>query len=147
MTFTNLTDDSISQMLADVEELMKAQPRSVIRITHYYDIGNQEVFVERQTGEVDAMRAALYSQFMCEEWFGEASVLTNLGVAAMLVMFYGYRQAAAEPAAMCRADIDMYCDREAALGALYDELMADPTLPRAGMREAMAQFVDGATRT
>lgn len=98
---------------------------TTIRITHHYDIGNQDVFVERRTGDVDPLRAALYCQFQSEEWFDESSALTNLGIAAMLVMHYGFRQAAATDD--CQM-IDMYSEREAACGPQRGALMAEISL-------------------
>jgi hypothetical protein len=112
---------------------------STIRITHHYDIGNQDVFVTRKDGDVDPLRAALYCQFKSEEWFDESSALTNLGIAALLVMHYGFRQAAATED--CQT-IDMYREREAACGPRYGELMADVSLHRDGLRESMTNFFD-----
>jgi hypothetical protein len=114
---------------------------STIRITHHYDVGNQDVFVTRRSGDVDPLRAALYCQFKSEEWFDEPSALTNLGIAAMLVMHHGFRQAAATDDDDCQI-IDMYREREAACGPRYDELMADASLHREGLRESMANFFD-----
>lgn len=110
---------------------------SIIRITHHYDIGNQDVFITRKTGDVNPLHAALYCQFMSEEWFGEGSSLTNLGIAAMLVMYYGFCHAAVTED--CQT-IDMYSDREAACSPLYGVLMADTSLHRDGLRESMTNF-------
>lgn len=119
---------------------------TTIRITHHYDVGDQDVFVTRRTGDVDPLRAALYCQFKSEEWFDEPSALTNLGIAAMLVMHYGFRQAAAiiddEFDNEKCLTIDMYREREKACGSFYEELMRDVSLQREGLRESMANFFD-----
>ena len=110
---------------------------SAVRITHHYDIGNQDVFVERRSGDVDAKRAAIYCQFKAEEWFN-AHEFSNLGIAAMLVAFYGFQHTR-----VCECPtIDLYADREAACGSTYHELMADASLHREGMKEVMKLFVD-----
>lgn len=113
---------------------------TTIRITHHYDKGNQDMYLSRKSGDVDPLRAALFCQFKCEEWHGQHNGLTNLGVAAMLVMHYGFRQEPVADHSLCRT-IDMYVDREKACGPLYFELMADLSLNRDGLREHMANFV------
>ena len=57
---------------------------TVYKIHHNYDIGNSAVFI---TSETDPTRAAVYCQFMAEEWFGEGHALSNLAVANALVYF------------------------------------------------------------
>jgi len=56
-------------------------------------IGDQGVTVQAPAG-FDARRAALYVQFKAEEWFGDDKMVTNLGIAAALVAFYGCKHAA-----------------------------------------------------
>lgn len=115
---------------------------NIYRIRHYYDVGNQDIYVVRRSGDVDAKRAALYCQFKSEEWFAEDAGLMTLGVAALLTMFYGYRQAPV-PDHDDFIDIDMYREREAAVqGSLYRELMADESLHRDGLRDHMKNFLN-----
>lgn len=127
--------------IAAIKEEMRKQAEITFRITHHYDIGNQDVYIERREGSVDAKRAALYCQFMCEEWFGEQAILSNLGIASMLITFYGFRHAASVPSESCTT-IDMHSDREAACGGLYHELMDDASLQRERLREYMAPHID-----
>lgn len=109
---------------------------NAVRITHHYDIGNQDVFVERRTGEVDPMRAAIYCQFKAEKLAGDREVM-NLGIAAALIAFYGFVHCAE-----CECPtIDLYKDREAFCGPRHEGLMADESLHREGLEEFMARFV------
>lgn len=134
-------DEQLETTIADAEEAMGQHALSTYRISHRYDIGDQAVYINRREGDVDAKRAALYCQFMCEEWFGGGSILTNLGIAALLVAFYGFRHTASVPDEACTS-IDMYSDREAACGDLYFELMKDESLRRDGLKEYMAPHID-----
>lgn len=131
-----LSPEEESELIADIER----DKRDRVCIRHHYDIGDQRVFLRRLTGDVDAKRAAVYLQFKCEEWFGVEKMLTNLGVAALLVTFYGFQHG---PADTICTDVDMYSDRERACGAPHRELMADASLFREGLREAMAPHVIG----
>jgi hypothetical protein len=133
-----LTDEVIAEMTKEIEADCSDETDRTFRITHRYDLGNQDVYVMRRTGDVNPLRAALYCQFKCEEWLEHESFeMTNLGIAAMLVMHYGFRQA---PATDACTTIDMHSDREKACGQPYYELMADPSLHREGLREAMTHF-------
>lgn len=118
-----------------------ANSERTFRIRHDCDIGNQDVYVERRYGSVDGKRAALYCQFKCEEWLGPQNMLSNLAVAALLVMFYGYCHAAVASEGNY-TDIDMYSDRENACGGLFYELMADASLHHEGMREALSLLAE-----
>lgn len=107
-----------------------------IRVTHHYDIGNQDVFVERRTGDVDPVRAAIYCQFKAEEAAGDREVM-NLGIAAALVAFYGFVHCAE-----CECPtVDLYKDREAFCGQGHADLMADASLHREGLGEFLQRFV------
>lgn len=107
-----------------------------VRITHHYDIGNQDVFVERRTGDVDPVRAAIYCQFKAEKLAGDREVM-NLGIAAALIAFYGFVHCAE-----CEClTIDLYKDREAFCGPGHAELMGDQSLHREGLEEFLARFV------
>lgn len=130
------TPEELAELEAEVEQLKRDQ----VCITHHYDIGDQRVFLRRVAGTVDAKRAALYLQFRCEEWFGTSKMLTNLGIASLLVTHYGFQHA---PATEVCSVIDMYSDREAACGGLSAELVRDLSLYREGIREAMIPHLDG----
>lgn len=134
-------DEEIARIEDEIESERRVSAMTTFRIRHHYDIGDQKVFVERRSGDVDAKRAAVYCEFQCTEWFGPGFMLSNLAVAAMLVMFYGYRHTAVVSDGSY-TDIDMYSEREKACGELYAELMADESLRRDGMREVMARCLD-----
>lgn len=115
---------------------------NAIRIFHYYDIGDQDVYVRPKKDQefVDPRKAAIYCQFRCEEWFGEEKILNNLGVAAILCMFYGYRFS--PKATNLWLEIDMHHDRDAFCGQQFSLLMSDPSLQRNGLRDIMKHFID-----
>ena len=136
-----LSDEEI----AEFEAQIRRDRETNIRVTHFYDIGNQDVYVKRFDGTVDGKRAALYCQFQCESWFGSDAMLSNLAIAALLCMFYGYRHRAADgPVSECSTTVDMYSDREVACGTTYLELLNDASLHRAGMREVMVTLFERA---
>jgi hypothetical protein len=62
----------------DIEEDLRREEARIYRITHTYDIGNQDVYVEHPTGDVDGKRVALYCWFKASEWFGSAAIVSNL---------------------------------------------------------------------
>jgi hypothetical protein len=100
-------------------------------ISHKYDIGDQAVYVERiDSASADAKRAAAYVWWKCNEFFGDRKTLSNLGVAALLVQFYGYRHTARR--SVC-TQVDLYKDTEG-----KGCVTADDSLFRDGLREAMA---------
>lgn len=74
------------------EDLAGEGGEDVFCVTHCYDMADMRVFIKRSRGCVDAFRAAAYCQFMCELWFGPHKILTNLGVASLMVALYGYQQ-------------------------------------------------------
>ncbi len=84
--------------------------RQVYKIHHHYDIGNQAIYVSSKS---DPTRAAVFCQFMSEEWFGYEHSLSNLAIANILVSLYGCWQAAETENYI---SIDMYSDREALCG-------------------------------
>lgn len=131
-------DDHFDAMLADAEIDLKAEGEKIYRITHHYDIGDQDVHVEHPTGEVDGKRVALYCWFKACEWFGMSVVVSNLGIATAMVSLYGFRHCAVHPFSTA---VDLYHDVEGFKG--YDELMADASLHRDGLRELLAPHVDG----
>jgi hypothetical protein len=126
--------------IKEIEASIALDKTKYFRITHHYDIGNQDVYVKRKTGSIDGKRAALYCQFMAEEWFGNGVIVSNLGIAAMLVTFYGFFHAAKTDTC---TDIDMYYDRERACGPNINELLNDPELARPGLKEAIEPHLDG----
>lgn len=131
-------DEAHRQMIEDAEEDLKAEGAEVYRITHHYDIGNQDVYVRHPTGEVDGKRVALYCWFKACEWFGMSIVVSNLGIASAMVALYGFRHCATHPFATA---VDLYHDAEGYRE--YESLMNDPALHRDGLREALAPHVDG----
>ncbi|HGO6128507.1 TPA: hypothetical protein ACK3RK_007092 [Burkholderia cepacia] len=131
-------DDHFDAILADAEIDLKAEGEKIYRITHHYDIGDQDVHVEHPTGEVDGKRVALYCWFKACEWFGMSVVVSNLGIATAMVSLYGFRHCAVHPFSTA---VDLYHDAEGFKG--YDELMADPSLHRDALRELLAPHVDG----
>lgn len=106
-------------------------------ITYFYGDGGAPVYIKRVTGNVDAKRAAMYCQFKCEEWFGHEKMLTNLGIASLLITFYGFQYHHGGP----YNEIDMYHDRSAFCGEKYNELMLDAALQREKLREYMEPHV------
>lgn len=109
-------------------------------IQHHYDIGDQRVYVRRVSGNVDIKKAAVYCQFKCEEWFGAEKMLSNLGVASLLVTFYGFQHTSVVDG--CDV-VDMHLHREESCGAGYYALMADETLYRDKLKEYMETHVIG----
>lgn len=107
-------------------------------ITHHYDIGDQRVYVEATGADsADPKRAISYLVWMCDEWYGHRLMLSNLGAAAMLVVFYGYQHAAS-----CACEIvDMYSDTEGRGPAIYQEILQDVTLHRPGLKAAMQPYL------
>lgn len=134
-------DEPSEDEIAEWREQSHEEAARNFRIHHHYDIGNQDVYVERHEGVVDGKRAAIYCQFQCEEWFGHDAMLSNLGVGTLLCMFYGFRHRAVAVLESA-TEIDMYSDREKACGGLAFELLADPSLHRPGMREVMEKLVE-----
>jgi hypothetical protein len=99
-------------------------------ICHHYDIGDLGVTVRAPIG-FDAKRAAVYVQFWAEEWFGDGETLSNLGIAAALVVFYGCKHTQRNPRGEV-IDLFFECSE---MCARADKLMADPALHREGLRE------------
>lgn len=117
----------------------------VYRITHHYDIGNQDVYLTRRKtedgvgNEIDARRAALYCWCVAEAAYGHILV-SNLGIAAALCRFYGFTHHWATYGAQV---VDLYGDLEG-LGPAYAPLMADPALAREGLAQWLEPFVSPA---
>lgn len=126
------TDVEIHEM----ESAIEAEKSRTFRITHHYDIGNQDVFVERAEGDVNGLRAALFCWFKACEWFGDSAMVSNLGIASLLVTFYGFRHCAVSQTC---TTVDLYADAERVEN--YDALMSDPSLDREGLRAAMQPHV------
>ena len=115
----------------------------VYRIFHAMDLEDFSVFVAPKDGAPDTRRAALYCQFKAEEWFGDEVMLSNLGVASLLVQFYSHEQAPRLRDLRPEWFIDLYGDREAVCGRPWRELMADQSLARQGLKRAMHPFLMG----
>lgn len=130
-------EEAFERMLDDAENDLRLEGQSIFRITHHYDIGNQDVYVEDPTGEVDGRRVALYLWFKACEWFGYAKLISNLGIASVMVTSYGFRHCAVHP---FPTTVDLYADAEGFAG--YEELMSDAALHRDGLKEALAPHVE-----
>ena len=87
------------------------------KICHGLDRGNMSVFVASKT---DPTRAAVYCQFMAEDWYGHETTLSNLAVANALVSLYDCWLAEECSKAIT---IDMYAARETLNGEWYLSLM------------------------
>ncbi len=130
-------EEAFERMLDDAENDLRLEGQSIYRITHHYDIGNQDVYVEDPTGEVDGRRVALYLWFKACEWFGYEKLISNLGIASVMVTSYGFRHCAVHP---FPSTVDLYADAEGFAGK--EELMSDAALHRDGLKEALAPHVE-----
>ena len=137
MTTTDSAMDFDESLFKDIEAQLQEEAKRKYRITHHYDIGDQDVYVEHPTGEVDGKRVALYCWFKAAEWFGDSALVSNLGIASLMVAFYGFRHCAVT----ISTTVDLYSDAESFKG--YKELMAEETLSHEGLRAAMAPHVSG----
>ncbi|WP_454727693.1 MULTISPECIES: hypothetical protein [Cupriavidus] len=126
----------MQMIIGEIETDLAREAASRFRITHHYDIGNQDVYVERATGEADGRRAALYCWFKACEWFGESAIVSDLGIASMLVTFYGFQHCAASNIS---TTVDLYADAEGFSD--YAALMRDESLFRDGLQKAMRPHV------
>lgn len=130
----------VKQYVAIVDEASN-HPASEVTycIIHHYDIGDQTVYVERKNGDVDAKRAAVFCLFKAEEWFGHGAMISNLGIAACLCAFYGFRHTAKTSMANV---LDLYYDRERMCGPRSVDLLNSVSLHRDGLREFIAPFME-----
>lgn len=103
-------------------------------IRHYYDAGDLGISVAAPD-DLDVRRAAIYIELMAEKWFGDDTCVTNLGIAAALVSFYGCKQAPRNDHGQV---IDMHHDREEMCG---QDLIAASDLYRDGLREFLSAHV------
>jgi uncharacterized cysteine cluster protein YcgN (CxxCxxCC family) len=131
------SDAQIDEYNATQYELDMSDSIGIYCIEHFYDMGDQRIYIKRVSGDIDAKRAAIYCQFKCEEWFGSEKMLTNLGVASLLITFYGYQHYRMAPG----TKIDMHADRVFFCGDNYKELIGDQTLYREKLREYMESHV------
>lgn len=135
---SNVTQEPDADDIAEIEASIAREKRTNLCIYHHYDIGDQRVYVQRKTGNVDAKRAAVFCLFMAEEWFGPNFMASNLGIAACLCAFYGFRHTARTSMA---TDIDLHYDRER-MCVNHVDLMNDTSLHRAGLREFITPFLE-----
>ena len=110
----------------------------IYRITHHYQLGNQDVFVRSSEDPTDA---AIYCQFVAETLPVEKpeNIVSNLGIAAALVQFYGCFHSAASHDAVT---IDMHVDREARCGDWWIKHEHDSPLARDGLAEYLQAHVE-----
>ena len=77
----------------------------------------------------------LYLQFQAEAFYGESAMLSNLGIAALLIEHYGFQHWRATAACIF---IDMYSEREhASYPQHYRALMENKELYREGLKSSM----------
>lgn len=125
------------QQIEIMHEILPSDTTTFV-IHHYYDIGDQRVAVQAPYGS-DPRRAAIYLQLKAEEWFGDSASVSNLGIAAALVAFYGCTHGVRSEH---EEHIDMYTDRSAML-CDYASLISDPSLVREGLRDFLARHLVG----
>ena len=131
--------DRTRHALIDIEQELSAirsRPYAhVYCIYHAYDVGDLHVYVRRESGNIDAKEAALYLQFQAEAFYGESAMLSNLGIAALLIEHYGFQHWRATAACIF---IDMYSEREhASYPQHYRALMENKELYREGLKSSM----------
>lgn len=112
--------------------------KQVYRIKHNYQIGNQDVFVASESDPTDA---AIYCQFVAETTPIETpgDIVSNLGIAAALVHFYGCKHSAASKDAIT---IDMHWDREIRCGDWWFRHQHNSSLARDGLVEYLKPHMD-----
>ena len=110
-------------------------------IMNHYDVGDQGVSV-MVPDNLDVKRAAIYIQLKAEEWFGDEETVSNLGIAAALVTFYGCTQARRNIQGNV---IDMFHDREEMCRIAWtsSSLKTDHSLHRDGLREFISAHIIG----
>ena len=109
-------------------------------IRHHYDVGDQGVSV-MAPDNLDVKRAAVYIQFQAEEWFGIETPVSNLGIAAALVKFYGCKHARRNTQGNV---IDMFHDREEMCRESWSSSSSvtdDVSLHRDGLREFIRSYI------
>lgn len=116
-------DEAYAEAAAEFETKSLSEP--TFRIFHRYDLGVQDIFLKRVVDEIDVARAAAYVVAMAEEWWGNVLV-SNLGVAAALVEFYGCEHV---PSSAWYTPVDLYQQVKD-----FEALMSDTTLPRDGLK-------------
>lgn len=105
------------------------------RIYHFYDRGDQSVYVASPT---DPTRAAVYCQFLAEDKIAESASVMNVGIAKALVQFYGCTSVEKTVTAI---DIDLHFAREGHCRD-YKQLMADQSLQRQGIIELLRPYTE-----
>jgi hypothetical protein len=110
---------------------------NIFRIHHHYHMGDHGVKIQAPH-DLDTKRVAVYIQFQAENWFGLEVTVTNTGIAAALVSFFGCKHV---PYCQHAVDLDMYSAREK-LCPKYNELMADASLMREGLNSFLKEHLD-----
>jgi hypothetical protein len=124
------------------EDEKKTQGAMTYRIFHRYDIGDRGIHVIKRNAEApDAFRVAIYCLRKDDEWFVPATsrtILSNFGMAALLISFYGYDYCQPNEFAQ---NIDLYLSHDfpARFGDA-EQIANDPSLHRDGLRDLMARF-------
>lgn len=111
-------------------------------ITHYYNIGDGRIFIWRKSGNISPVRAAVYCQFLAEDSYGVDVCVSNFGIAAALIVFYGFSDFPIinENYEKCTV-IDMFGDRERLCGEQYTFIMNDKSFHRDGLKQFLEPFI------
>lgn len=112
--------------------------RRLFCITHNYSSGVDYVYIGTH-GDVNAIRAAVYFQFMYETHFDAGGLLYSLEIATLLCMFCGFYHCSESKEC---ATIDMYSEREKLIGS-YSELINDTFLCRDDVLMVLKQMYKG----
>jgi hypothetical protein len=128
------TVESIEKFLVN-----RLDNKGIYRIFHSYDLGDQSVYIFQANSQVNAKEAALYLQFKAEEYFGSDAWLSNLGLAALMIQFYGFQQCALTN--NCE-QINMYSDRErACTSEIYQSLISKKELHRENIQHQLKFYL------
>lgn len=89
--------------------------KSIYRLTHTYDKGNQDVYIKC---DVDPCDFAVWVQFLCEENIDISFSLWTEGVAKVLIEYFGCEQVTPVDNAII---LDMYYERSKRCGIGFFE--------------------------
>ena len=111
---------------------------SVYRITHTYQIGNQDVFI---SSEHDPTDEAIYLQFIAETHpkGKNENIVSNLGIASALVHFYGCKHCAYSENAKT---IDLHLDRERRCGEWWIKNEKNSPYSREGLFQYLEKHIE-----
>lgn len=90
------------------------------RVFHSYDIGDRDIYIQSSETEDSLLDKCAYMQYAIENKLGEGADLQNLGVANVLVKYFGCESAARDKDA---TPIDLYCARESRMTSVMNKLI------------------------